>query len=120
LVKVPLWASVLVATTLTAPAAWTGVVAVIDVLFTMVTPVAAVPPKLSVTPARKPVPVMVTVVPPLVVPELGVIKVTVGVGLDVGLGGLGEVVPPPQPVNRSARINREQTGNQYLRDIRKS
>lgn len=65
-------------------------------------------------------PVMVTVVPPLVVPELGVIRVTVGAGLDGGLGGLGEVVPPPQPVNRSARNNRGKTGNQYLRDIRES
>lgn len=117
----PLWASVLVATTLTAPAAWAGVVAVIDVLFTRVTPVAAVPPKLTVAPVRKPAPVMVTVVPPMVVPELGVIRVTLGAGLDVGLGELdvfGVVVPPPQPGNSSARSNREQTGNKYPRDIR--
>ena len=99
----PLWASALVATTLTAPAAWAGVVAVIDVLFTRVTPVAAVPPKLTVTPVRKPVPLMVTVVPPPVVPELGVVKVTVGAGLE---GEFGVVVPPPQPVKRSARSNK--------------
>jgi hypothetical protein len=54
---------------------------VIDVLFTTVTPVAAVPPMFTVAPARKPVPVMVTAVPPLVGPVLGVIDVTVGAGL---------------------------------------
>ena len=35
-----------------------------EVLLTTVTPVAGVPPKLTVAPARKPVPVMVTAVPP--------------------------------------------------------
>lgn len=50
LAKVPLLASVLVTTTLTAPAAWAGVVALIDVLLIRVTPVAALPPKLSVAP----------------------------------------------------------------------
>ena len=64
-----------------APAACAGVVAVIEVLFTTVTPVAAVPPSLTVAPARKPVPVRVTAVPPLAVPVLGVIEVTVGAGL---------------------------------------
>ena len=71
----------LVTTTLTAPAACAGVVAVIDVLLTTVTPVAAVPPSFTVAPARKPVPVMVTAVPPFAVPELGVIALTVGAGL---------------------------------------
>ena len=116
----PLWASVLAATTLTAPAACAGVVAVIEVLLTRVTPVAGVPPKLSVTPVRKPVPVTVTVVPPLVVPELGVISVTVGAGLDGEPGDLGVAKPPPQPVKKSDRSNRERAGSQYLRDIRKS
>ena len=93
----------------------------IEVLLTRVTPVAGVPPKLSVTPVRKLVPVIVTVVPPLVVPELGVINVTVGAGLDGEPGDLGVLAkPPPQPGKESARINREKTGNQYLRDIRKS
>ena len=68
-------------------------VAVIDVLFTTVTPVAAVPPKLTVAPARKPVPVIVTAVPPLAVPELGEIVLTVGAGL-----------PPPCPLARNAAI----------------
>ena len=77
----------MVTTTSTAPAAWAGVVAVIDVLLTMVTPVAAVPPSFTVAPVRKPVPAMVTAVPPLVVPELGVIEITVG----AGFGGGGPV-----------------------------
>ena len=71
----------LVTTTLTAPVACAGVVAVIEVLFTTVTPVAAVPPSFTVAPARKPVPVIVTAVPPLLFPKLGVIDVTVGAGL---------------------------------------
>ena len=115
-----LCASAFVTTTFTAPAAWAGVIAVIDVLLTSVTPVEAVPPRLTVAPAKKPVPAIVIVVPPLMVPELGAIEVTVGAGLDEGLGVLGLIVPPPQPGNRSVRSNREPTGNQYLRDIKKS
>ena len=72
--------SVLVTTTLTAPAAWAGAVAVIVVLFTTVTPGADVPPSLTVAPARKPVPLMVTAVPPVEGPVFGVIDVTVGAG----------------------------------------
>jgi hypothetical protein len=49
--------------------------------FTTTTPVAAVPPNFTVAPARKPVPVIVTEVPPLTVPLLGEIEVTVGAGL---------------------------------------
>jgi len=83
LAKVPLWPSGLVATTLTMPpsAVWTGAVAVIEVLFTTVTPVAAVPPRLTVAPVKKFVPVIVTPVPPPTGPVLGVIDVTVGAGL---------------------------------------
>ena len=80
MVNVPLWASVLVTTTFTAPAACAAVVAVIDVLLTTVTLVAAVPPRLTVAPARKPVPVIVTGVPPAVVPDVGEIALTVGAG----------------------------------------
>ena len=65
----------------TALTACAGAVAVIDVLLTTVTPVAAVPPRLTVAPARKPVPVMVTGVPPAVVPEAGETPLTVGAGL---------------------------------------
>ena len=80
MVRVPLLVSVLVTTTSTAPAAWAGVVALIEVPFTTVTPVAAVPPKLTAAPARKPVPLIVTPVPPLVLPEVGETPVTVGAG----------------------------------------
>ena len=66
LVSVPLCESVLVTTTLTVPAACAGLDAVMEVELTTVTLVAAVPPKLTVAPAEKPVPVMVTNVPPLV------------------------------------------------------
>src|ERR1700730_708374 len=76
----PFWVSVLVTTTLTTPAAWAGVVAVMEVLFTTITLLAAVRPTVTVAPDRKPVPVMVTVVPPLTGPELGEIAVTVGGG----------------------------------------
>jgi hypothetical protein len=118
LVSVALCISVFVTTTLTAPAAWAGVVAVIEVLLTIVTPVAAVPPTLTVAPARKPVPVTVTAVPPLMFPELGVIEVTVGAGLGEGLEELDLTVPPPQPGNRNATSNKAQTGNQCLGDIK--
>ena len=70
-----------VTTTFTVPAAWAGVVAVIDVPLTTVTFVATVPPNVTVAPERKFVPVMVTAVPPLVDPELGEIAVIVGAEL---------------------------------------
>src|ERR1700730_1074745 len=89
LVRVPLWVSVLVTTTFTAPAAWAGVVAVIEVLFTTVTVLAAVPPTVTVAPDRKPVPVMVTAVPPWRAPERGEIA---------GTGGGREPGPPARKV----------------------
>jgi hypothetical protein len=52
-----------------------------DVLLTTFTPVAAVPPRLTVAPATNPEPVMVTAVPPATGPEFGVIELTVGAGL---------------------------------------
>jgi hypothetical protein len=48
------------------------------VLFTTTTLVAAVPPKVTVAPAAKFVPVIVTPVPPAVGPLLGLTLVTVG------------------------------------------
>jgi hypothetical protein len=51
---------------------------VIVVLFTTVTFVAAVPPNVTVAPAAKFVPVIVTAVPPAVVPLLGLTLLTVG------------------------------------------
>ena len=43
-----------------------------------VKPVAAVAPKVTAVAPEKPVPVMVTVVPPVAGPEVGEIEVTVG------------------------------------------
>jgi hypothetical protein len=70
----------LVTVTVTAPAAWEGVVAVIVVLLTTVTPVAGLPPMLTVAPAAKFVPVIVTAVPPVVGPDAGATLLTVGAG----------------------------------------
>jgi hypothetical protein len=69
-----------VTVTVDAPAIWAAVVAVIVVAFTTVTPVAGVPPMVTVAPATNPVPLMVTLVPPAVVPLVGAIAVTVGAG----------------------------------------
>ena len=44
--------------------------------------VAVVPPNFTVAPDKKFVPVIVTAVPPLAVPELGLIPVTPGAGLE--------------------------------------
>ena len=61
----------MVTVTLTAPGACVGVVAVIDVASTTTTLVAAEPPKLTVAPTMKLLPVRVTTVPPREVPETG-------------------------------------------------
>ena len=55
-----------------------GLVAVIDVALFTVTPVAAVEPNATVSPDAKPVPVMVTVVPPAAGPLDGLTADTVG------------------------------------------
>jgi hypothetical protein len=65
--------------TSTAPAVPAGLVAVQLVTELQVTAVPAVVPKLTVVPlVAKPVPVMVTTVPPARGPELGLMLVTVG------------------------------------------
>ena len=56
-----------------------GEVTVIEVGDTTVALVPATPPKLTVEPVRKPVPVMVTTVPPTVEPVAGEIAVMAGV-----------------------------------------
>jgi hypothetical protein len=68
----------LVAVTVVEPALPAGVVAVMVVLLTTVTFVAAVEPKVTVAPVAKFVPVMVTAVPPEVDPVLGLTPLTVG------------------------------------------
>jgi len=70
-----------VTTMFTAPAAWAGVVAVMLVALTTVTPVAAEPPIVTVAPPTNPVPVMVTAVPPAVEPDAGETAVMVGGGI---------------------------------------
>ena len=67
-----------VTVTVTAPALPAGVVAVIVVAFTTTTFVAEPFPNFTVAPAAKFVPVIVTAVPPDVVPLLGLTLVTVG------------------------------------------
>ena len=70
----------MVTTTFFAPAVPAGVVAVIDVALLQVTPVAGLPPMVTVAPFTKPVPLMVTLVLPAVDPLVGEIEVTVGAG----------------------------------------
>jgi hypothetical protein len=77
-VKLPFCPPGFVTVTVTAPAPPAGVVAVIVVLFTKLTFVAAVPPNVTVAPVAKFVPVIVTAVPPAVVPLFGVTLLTVG------------------------------------------
>jgi hypothetical protein len=80
LARLPAVPLVLVTATVTAPALpEAGVVAVIVVLFTTVTFVAAVLPKVTVAPLAKFVPVIVTDVPPAIEPLLGDTFVTAGV-----------------------------------------
>ena len=67
-------------TTSVAPAACGGVVAVIEVLLETVMFVAAAPPTVTCAPEKKPVPVIVTAVPPAVGPEFGEMPVMVGGG----------------------------------------
>jgi hypothetical protein len=62
----------------TAPAACAGVVAVIEVPLTTVIPAALFPPIVTVAPETKPVPVIVTEVPPETGPTLGLMAVTAG------------------------------------------
>src|SRR4029077_8573087 len=76
--RLPLCPLTLVTVTVTAPALPAGVVAVIVVPFTTTTFVAAAAPNVTVAPAAKFVPVIVTDVPPNVEPLLGETLLTVG------------------------------------------
>ena len=72
-----------VTATLTMPAVEeAGDTAVIDVFDTTVTLVAASDPNDTLAPVMKPEPVIVTVVPPAVEPEVGAIVVIVGAGAE--------------------------------------
>ena len=68
----------LVTVTVAAPTLPAGVVAVIVVLLVTTTFVAAALPNVTVAPAAKLVPVMVTAVPPAVGPLFGLTLLTVG------------------------------------------
>jgi hypothetical protein len=76
--KLPLGTPALVTVTVTAPALLAGVVAVICVPLTTTTFVAAVLPNITVAPDAKFAPVIVTAVPPVVGPLLGLTLLTVG------------------------------------------
>jgi hypothetical protein len=78
LAKLPLGTPGFVTVTVTAPALPAGVVAVICVPLTTTTFVAALLPNVTVAPEAKFVPVIVTDVPPAVVPVFGDTLVTVG------------------------------------------
>ena len=77
LAKLPL-CEFTVTVTVTAPAPPAGVVAVIEVLLTTTTLVAAVLPNFTVAPVAKLVPVIVIAVPPAAGPSFGVTLLTVG------------------------------------------
>jgi hypothetical protein len=83
LLRLPLCEPTLVTVTVTAPTVPAGVVAVIVVLFTTATFVAAVEPNVTVAPETKFVPVIVTDVPPEFDPLFGLTPVTVGAGAKV-------------------------------------
>ena len=76
--RLPLCPPGLVTVTVAAPALPTGVVAVMLVLLTTTTFVAAVPPNVTAAPAAKFVPVIVTAVPPAIGPLFGDTLLTVG------------------------------------------
>ncbi len=78
-----------VTVTSTVPADSSGLIAVMEVDETTAKLVALVVPKSTVVAPVKPVPVMVTLVPPAVVPEIGLTSVTAGV---TGVGVTGAVV----------------------------
>lgn len=78
--RLPLWPPGLVTATVKAPAAFAGVVAEIVVLFVTDTLVAAALPNVTAAPEMKFVPVIVTIVPPIVEPMFGETLLTVGEG----------------------------------------
>ncbi len=76
--EVALVPAALATVTSTVPGAAGAVVAVIDVSELTVKVLAAVAPKLTAVALAKPLPVMVTDVPPAVVPAFGLMAVTAG------------------------------------------
>ena len=94
--SVPLSPALLVTVTFSVAAACGGVVAVIVVPFTTTVLVAVDWPKLAVAPVAKLVPVIVTMVPPLTGPEMGLTAVTVAPGPGVvGVVVVNDQIGPP-------------------------
>jgi hypothetical protein len=83
-----------VTTTLAVPAVPAGVVAVIVVSLTKLKLCTAAPPMVTPVTPVKPLPLMVTLVPPAVDPELGEMPVTLG----VTAAGVQLIVQPIVPV----------------------
>ena len=84
----------LVTCTVAGPALPAGVIAVRLVALAIVTPVAGVPPTVTVLPLVKLVPMTVIVVPPAVPPSAGVTPLTVGSATMVKLlVAFGETLP---------------------------
>jgi hypothetical protein len=93
LARLPLRIPKFVTVTVTAPALPAGVVAVMVVLFTTLTLVAAAVPNVTVAPAAKFVPVIVTAVPPAVDPLFGLTVPTVGTTGGVPAPITGTITP---------------------------
>ena len=72
----------MVTVVVTVPTVFAGVVAVMVVPFETETLVAAAVPNLTLAPAAKFVPVIVTAVPPAIGPEFGETPDTVGIGAE--------------------------------------
>ena len=93
-----------VTTTLAVPGGPAGVVAVMVVSLTTVTPVAAPPANVTPVAPVKPVPVMVTEVPPAGGPDVGLSPVTVGRGPPIVTLGRVAGVSMATPEERAVRM----------------
>ena len=82
-VEVAVWPSGLITTIFTGPAVIVGVTTVMLVAETTTTEVPGLPPKVTVAPDLKFIPVMVTDVPPAAGPDVGLMEVIVGGALAV-------------------------------------
>jgi hypothetical protein len=103
-VRLPLCPPGFVTVTVTAPALPAGVVAVIVVLFTTTTLVAAVPPNVTVAPTAKFVPVIVTEVPPAVDPLVGATLLKAGAGPDTVANVAICITHGPAPLNVAVAV----------------
>ena len=98
-----------VTVTSTVPAASAGLVAVISVAET-ITWVAAIVPKSTAVAVLKPVPMIVTEVPPAIGPAAGLTAVTVGAARAVNWSAEEVVETPPGPVTVMSTVPAGSTG----------